>query len=82
VYVLRSIPTDKHYIGMTADVDRRLAEHNSKTGRWTSTFQLWELLATERYSDRASALARERFLKSRNGIAERYRLYGKSSQPG
>jgi predicted GIY-YIG superfamily endonuclease len=30
VYVLRSVPTGKHYIGISADVDRRLGEHNSK----------------------------------------------------
>jgi hypothetical protein len=27
LYVLRSIPTGKHYIGITADVEKRLGEH-------------------------------------------------------
>ena len=39
VYVLRSIPTGRHYIGMTSDVEERLYEHNTKKGRWTSSFQ-------------------------------------------
>ena len=75
MYVLRSIPSGKHYIGMSSDVQRRLEEHNSRTGRWTSRLQPWELILTEAYSDRRSAASRERFLKSREGIAARYELF-------
>ena len=42
VYVLRSIPSGRHYIGKTSDPVRRLNEHNTKKGRWTSGFQPWE----------------------------------------
>ena len=59
LYVLRSVPTGKHYIGIAADVVRRLEEHNTKNGRWTSAFKPWELLVTEEYPDRAGAARRE-----------------------
>jgi putative endonuclease len=74
LYVLESLPTGKHYLGITADVGRRLAEHNTKNGRWTSAYKPWKLVATEEYLDRAGASKRERFLKSRQGIAERKQL--------
>jgi putative endonuclease len=75
VYVLRSISTGRHYIGITSDVEKRLREHNTKTGRWTSRFQPWELLAREEFASRAEAGVRERFLKSRAGMSERRRLF-------
>ena len=71
VYALHSVPTGKHYIGITANVDRRLTEHNSKTGRWPSAFKPWELVRIEEHEDRGSASRREVFLKSRQGITER-----------
>ncbi|MBZ5596337.1 MAG: GIY-YIG nuclease family protein [Acidobacteriia bacterium] len=76
VYVLRSIPTGRHYIGSTADVARRLNEHNTRNGRWTSAFKPWEVAATEEFETRGEARSREAYLKSRAGISERLRLYG------
>jgi putative endonuclease len=76
VYVLRSVPSGKHYIGIAADVERRLSEHNSKNGRWTSSFKPWVLVASEEHPDRASAACRERFLKSRAGMEARKELHG------
>jgi putative endonuclease len=79
VYVLRSIPTGRHYIGMSSDVQRRLHEHNTKKGRWTSSFQPWELIALEEFGSRREATARELYLKSRAGIAARQKLFSFSS---
>jgi putative endonuclease len=76
VYVLRSVPSGKHYIGIAADVERRLGEHNTRSGRWTSSFKPWELVVSEEHPDRSSAAQRERFLKSRAGMAARKELYG------
>jgi putative endonuclease len=74
LYVLGSIPTGKHYIGIAADVEKRLMEHNTKSGRWTSAFKPWEVLGVEEYADRSAAAQRERFLKSRAGIEARKEL--------
>ena len=71
LYVLRSVPSGKHYIGIAADVEKRLIEHNTKNTRWTSSYQAWEVVATEEFPDRASAARRERYLKSRAGIQAR-----------
>jgi predicted GIY-YIG superfamily endonuclease len=60
---------------MSSDVERRLEEHNTKTGRWTSSFKPWELIALEEFPTRSEAAHREAFLKSRAGIAERRRLF-------
>jgi predicted GIY-YIG superfamily endonuclease len=70
------MPTGKHYIRIAADVDRRLNEHNPKTGRWTSSYKPWELIAVEEYPDRAQASRRERLLKGRSGSSLRKELYG------
>jgi predicted GIY-YIG superfamily endonuclease len=80
VYILRSVPSGKHYIGIAADVAKRLGEHNSKNGRWTSSYKPWELVATEEFSDRVGAARRERFLKSRAGIVARKELAGKNGE--
>jgi putative endonuclease len=77
LYVLRSVPSGKRYIGIAADVQARLNEHNTKSGRWTSAYKPRELIASEEFADRALASRRERFLKSREGIAAREELYGK-----
>jgi len=76
VYVLRSVSAGRHYIGMSSDVEGRLREHNTKTGRWTSRFKPWEIIALEKFESRSDAGRRERFLKRRAGLAERRRLYG------
>ena len=76
VYVLRSVSSRKHYIGIAADVERRLDEHNTKSGRWTSSFKPWELVAREEHPHRRSAAQRERFLKSRAGIEALKEFYG------
>ena len=78
VYVLRSIPTGRHYIGVTAGLRRRLDEHNSRSGRWTSRFKPWELAAVEEFEDRGAAARREAFLKSRAGIVARKELFARS----
>ena len=28
IYILRSIPTGRYYVGSTSDIDQRLAKHN------------------------------------------------------
>ena len=80
LYVLRSLQTGKSYIGIAADVAKRLQEHNSKSGRWTSAYKPWVIWATEEFLDRASAARQERFLKSRAGIQARRDLVGKHGE--
>jgi len=74
VYVLVSTSTGKRYIGQTADIDRRLAEHNTpghNARKHTSRNSgPWRLLHSEQYPARAEAMAREKWLKS--GVGRRW----------
>ena len=61
VYVLQS-ERDEIYIGYSADLKRRLSEHND--GKNTSTRgRSWDLLYYEAYRSEAAARKRERVLK-------------------
>ncbi len=67
VYVLESIQTQKHYVGITNDLPRRVREHQSahtKGGRLLGRFTVQY---TEIHPDYATARKREVFLKSGAG---------------
>ena len=69
VYILRSTADDKLYVGSTADLKRRLREHND--GECTSTrhrrpFALEAYVAVQQES---TARSLEKYLKSGSGIA-------------
>lgn len=68
VYILESRDDRSWYIGMTADLERRLREHHNGSGsRTTSLKSNWELFYCEGYKDKRDAEGRERFLKSGAG---------------
>jgi len=67
VYVLRSRKDGNYYVGYTADLKKRLEEHN--TGRVHSTMQRlpFELVYYEASRCQIDALRREKYLKSSYG---------------
>ena len=67
VYVLWSSVYKRTYTGMTLNLKRRLAEHNSKINKSTKAFAPWELIYNERYTNRKDARDGEKYLKSGNG---------------
>ncbi|MEL6968830.1 MAG: GIY-YIG nuclease family protein [Bacteroidota bacterium] len=67
VYVLKSEQQYRFYVGMTQDVDKRLAEHNSGKTKSTKGFRPWLLFFYEEFPDRTQARAREKYLKSGYG---------------
>ena len=67
VYILRSISTNKRYIGQTQDIDKRLADHNEGNSRYTKNRGPWVLIYSEKCSSRSEAMSREKFLKSGKG---------------
>lgn len=67
IYVLKSERFSKSYVGYTDNVERRLEEHNSGRGNFTSTYKPWKLVYTETFEKQSDALEREKFLKSRSG---------------
>jgi putative endonuclease len=70
VYIIRSIEfPDQEYIGATADLKRRIPEHNSGKSTHTSKFKPWKLTWYCAFPDKHKALAFEKYLKSHSGRA-------------
>ena len=67
VYVLYSARFDRSYVGMTANISQRLAQHNSGRTKSTKAFIPWKVVHTELYTSRTEARHREIYLKSAAG---------------
>ena len=61
--MLKSVRHNRHYIGITKDVDNRLSEHNFGEVRSTKAYRPWVVVHTEHYHDKTGARKRELFLK-------------------
>ena len=64
VYIPKSVNTDRHYIGCTGDLERRLREHNNGKSTSTRAFRPWQLAHSEYFKTLAEARQRERYLKA------------------
>ena len=70
VYILQGITFPDHfYVGITNDLRTRIAKHNSGGVPHTSKFLPWRVKTYVAYTDRAQAIAFERYLKSPSGRA-------------
>ena len=70
VYVIYNKESKKFYVGQTNDLDKRIAHHNNKEFKRSYTSQFagfWQIIYKEQCPDRASALKREKQLKSFQG---------------
>jgi len=66
VYILRSSKDSKLYMGSTADLRRRLAEHNDGKVVSTKNRKPFELIYYEAYNNEKDARTREHNLKLRS----------------
>ncbi len=65
VDVLYSRSANKFYVGYTSNLESRLLSHNELgTKDWTKRYRPWELVYTESYQTKSSALKREKELKT------------------
>ena len=70
VYLLESDASPgKRYVGLTADLKRRLAEHNAGTSAHTSKYIPWRLVTYVAFSNEQKAISFERYLKAGSGHA-------------
>ncbi len=69
VYALYNRINKKIYIGQTANLEKRLTEHNEKYGNhFTAKVQgEWELIYNESVATRSEAIKREKQLESFRG---------------
>jgi predicted GIY-YIG superfamily endonuclease len=68
VYMLRSIPfPERYYIGCSADLRTRLAEHNKGHSPHTKKFLPWSLVGYIAFSDHGKADRFEAYLKTASG---------------
>ena len=70
VYLLESEAVKgQRYIGLTNDLERRLAEHNTGKSPHTSKFKPWYMVTYVAFTDKGKAESFERYLKSGSGHA-------------
>jgi putative endonuclease len=70
VYMLeRESFAGQRYVGITADLKNRLAEHNARNSRHTAKYLPWKLVTYVAFSDTRKAETFERYLKSGSGHA-------------
>lgn len=68
VYVLYSADYNKIYIGYTSNLSDRIMAHNEKaTKGYTVKFRPWIIAFHEEFTTKASAMRREKQLKSSRG---------------
>ena len=77
IYVIRNTDRGIRYIGSTADIDKRLADHNAGRSRFTKGSRPWILVYSEKFGTKHEALKRERYLKSGKGREILDRILGK-----
>ena len=81
VYVLQSEIDSTFYVGMSLDVTRRLAEHNSGKSKYTSGHRPWKLIYFEKADTSANARKREKYFKSSAGKKHLQKLLDAGSLP-
>ena len=64
VYVLQSLIDESQYVGMSADENKRQAEHNAGRVRSTKGKRPWKIVYVEEYDTLVEARARKIFKDS------------------
>ncbi|MDO8835070.1 MAG: GIY-YIG nuclease family protein [Vicinamibacterales bacterium] len=83
VYILRSLSVPaRRYVGLTSDVVRRLAAHNTGESPFTAKYRPWAVTTCIEFEDERRAVAFERYLKSTSGRAFSKRHFGSSASGG
>jgi putative endonuclease len=70
VYLIESLDSGRHrYVGLTTDLEQRLADHNAGRSQYTSQFRPWRMVSYVALRDRSKAESLELYLKSGSGHA-------------
>ena len=69
VYILKSEKDNSRYIGATADLKKRLQEHNSGRSKYSNTKRPYQIIWYSAFSEKQRAYDFEKYLKSSSGYA-------------
>ncbi len=64
LYILKSLPAEKFYVGISNNPLRRLEYHNSIEKGFTSKYRPWEIVFIKEYESKREAQRTERKIKS------------------
>ena len=64
VYILYSSTLDSYYVGFSVNLEDRLRRHNSYSKGYTGRAKDWCVVYREVYEDKATAMSREKEIKS------------------
>ncbi len=70
VYAIKSVNDGRIYVGQSADIEKRVSEHNGGVVRSTKFYKPWKLLYFKECDDRLDARRNEKYLKS--GCGKKY----------
>ena len=63
VYILKSRNFDRYYTGHSADINKRIAEHNRGKVKATKAYVPWEIVYSEIFNTKSEAFNREMQIK-------------------
>ena len=69
VYILQSTKDKSYYYGSTADLKKRLIDHNSGKVTYTSAHKPYKIIWYCSFNSKQKALDFEKYLKSSSGYA-------------
>ncbi|MDP3764450.1 MAG: GIY-YIG nuclease family protein [bacterium] len=69
VYVLKSLRDNSFYKGVTADLKKRILEHNSGLAKYSSFKKPFKLVWYSAFSNKEKAYKFEKYIKSGSGFA-------------
>ncbi|HEY4501000.1 MAG TPA: GIY-YIG nuclease family protein [Candidatus Paceibacterota bacterium] len=69
VYILQSQKDDSRYVGVTADLKKRLHQHNAGHSTYSTTKRPYKICWYTAFVSKEKAYAFEKYLKSSSGYA-------------
>jgi putative endonuclease len=66
VYIIKAVSRNWFYVGLTANIEERLEDHNNNKNKSTKGFSPFKLIFVQVFKDRKTARDFEKFLKVRN----------------
>jgi len=67
VYILYSEKFNKHYVGFTSNLEKRLKSHNEFGKEWTARYRPWKIIYKEKFEAKIDAMIYEKWLKTGSG---------------